>query len=151
MLQGLSAGEAAAKRGRCRPTRGFNFMSLNVPACQLDFLESKAPVLPSNTRYPRSESRRGFWGGGRGSLAREPLEDQPAVALSCETFKCGASSCLSSGFKELFLPLGGQSPPPPSPHLSYLHYSCLLLDISLCEAPASTAKIALKSVLGPPR
>ncbi|KAJ8385415.1 hypothetical protein AAFF_G00189410 [Aldrovandia affinis] len=23
----------------CRPTRGFNFMSLNTPACQLDFLE----------------------------------------------------------------------------------------------------------------
>ncbi|TNM84411.1 ADP-ribosylation factor-like 10 [Takifugu flavidus] len=39
MLQGLNAGESAAKRGRCRPTRGFNFMSLNVPACQLDFLE----------------------------------------------------------------------------------------------------------------
>lgn len=68
MLQGLSVGEAAAKRGRCRPTRGFNFMSLNVPACQLDFLESKTPVLPSNTRYPRSETRLGFWGGGRGSL-----------------------------------------------------------------------------------
>ncbi|XP_041808549.1 ADP-ribosylation factor-like 10 [Chelmon rostratus] len=39
MLQGLTPGEAAAKRGRCRPTRGFNFMSLNAPACQLDFLE----------------------------------------------------------------------------------------------------------------
>lgn len=49
MLQGLSVGEAAAKRGRCRPTRGFNFISLNVPACQLDFLESKAPP---DTLYP---------------------------------------------------------------------------------------------------
>ncbi|KAA8586491.1 ADP-ribosylation factor-like 10 [Etheostoma spectabile] len=39
MLQGLTPGEPAARRGRCRPTRGFNFMSLNVPACQLDFLE----------------------------------------------------------------------------------------------------------------
>ncbi|XP_035799840.1 ADP-ribosylation factor-like 10 isoform X2 [Amphiprion ocellaris] len=37
MLQGLTPGEA--KRGRCRPTRGFNFMSLDAPACQLDFLE----------------------------------------------------------------------------------------------------------------
>lgn len=42
MLQGLTDGESAAKRGRCRPTRGFNFMSLHFPACQLDFLESKA-------------------------------------------------------------------------------------------------------------
>lgn len=41
MLQGLTPGESAAKRGRCQPTRGFNFMSLNAPACQLDFLESK--------------------------------------------------------------------------------------------------------------
>ncbi|KAF0022765.1 ADP-ribosylation factor-like 10 [Scophthalmus maximus] len=40
MLRGLTPGEPAAKRGgRCRPTRGFNFMSLNAPACQLDFLE----------------------------------------------------------------------------------------------------------------
>ncbi|XP_069001384.1 ADP-ribosylation factor-like 10 isoform X2 [Embiotoca jacksoni] len=41
MLQGLNPGEPAAKRSRsrCRPTRGFNFMSLNAPACQLDFLE----------------------------------------------------------------------------------------------------------------
>ncbi|XP_037323615.1 ADP-ribosylation factor-like 10 [Pungitius pungitius] len=39
MLQGLTPGGWAAKRGRCRPTRGFNFMSLNAPACQLDFLE----------------------------------------------------------------------------------------------------------------
>ncbi|XP_047463926.1 ADP-ribosylation factor-like 10 [Mugil cephalus] len=39
MLQGLTPGQSAAKRGRCRPTRGFNFMSLNAPACQLDFLE----------------------------------------------------------------------------------------------------------------
>lgn len=37
MLQGLTPGEA--KRGRCRPTRGFNFMRLDAPACQLDFLE----------------------------------------------------------------------------------------------------------------
>lgn len=60
MLQGLNAGESAAKRGRCRPTRGFNFMSLNVPACQLDFLESKAAVLTLNTLYPPSESGVGF-------------------------------------------------------------------------------------------
>lgn len=46
MLQGLNPGEPAAKGGRCRPTRGFNFMSLNVPACQLDFLESKTPFNP---------------------------------------------------------------------------------------------------------
>ncbi|XP_061595180.1 ADP-ribosylation factor-like protein 9 [Cololabis saira] len=39
MLQGLAPGQPATKRGRCRPTRGFNFMSLNAPACQLDFLE----------------------------------------------------------------------------------------------------------------
>ncbi|KAM4620597.1 ADP-ribosylation factor-like 10 [Polymixia lowei] len=38
MLQGLSPGDKA-KRGRCRPTRGFNFMSIDAPACQLDFLE----------------------------------------------------------------------------------------------------------------
>lgn len=48
MLQGLTPGEPAAKRGRCRPTRGFNFMSLNAPACQLDFLESKTPFIPRN-------------------------------------------------------------------------------------------------------
>ena len=46
MLQGLTPGEAAGKRGRCRPTRGFNFMSLNAPACQLDFLESKTAFIP---------------------------------------------------------------------------------------------------------
>uniref|UniRef100_A0A3Q4BLG1 ADP-ribosylation factor-like 10 n=1 Tax=Mola mola TaxID=94237 RepID=A0A3Q4BLG1_MOLML len=39
MLQGLTPGQSAPKRGCCRPTRGFNFMSLNVPDCQLDFLE----------------------------------------------------------------------------------------------------------------
>ncbi|XP_045896091.1 ADP-ribosylation factor-like 10 isoform X2 [Micropterus dolomieu] len=39
MLQGLTPGESATKRGHCRPTRGFNFMSLNAPTCQLDFLE----------------------------------------------------------------------------------------------------------------
>ncbi|XP_047235852.1 ADP-ribosylation factor-like 10 [Girardinichthys multiradiatus] len=39
MLQGLTPGESPAKRGRCRPTRGFNFMSLDAPGCQLDFLE----------------------------------------------------------------------------------------------------------------
>uniref|UniRef100_G3QC97 ADP ribosylation factor like GTPase 10 n=1 Tax=Gasterosteus aculeatus TaxID=69293 RepID=G3QC97_GASAC len=39
MLQGLTPGGWAAKRGRCRPTRGFNFVSLNAPTCQLDFLE----------------------------------------------------------------------------------------------------------------
>ncbi|XP_077360752.1 ADP-ribosylation factor-like 10 [Festucalex cinctus] len=37
MLQGLTPG--GAKRGRCRPTRGFNFISLSAPACQLNFLE----------------------------------------------------------------------------------------------------------------
>ncbi|KAJ8348426.1 hypothetical protein SKAU_G00270150 [Synaphobranchus kaupii] len=36
MLQGLTG---TGTRQRCRPTRGFNFMSLNTPACQLDFLE----------------------------------------------------------------------------------------------------------------
>ncbi|KAG7484698.1 hypothetical protein MATL_G00052840 [Megalops atlanticus] len=36
MLQGLTG--AKTKRS-CRPTRGFNFMSLSTPACQLDFLE----------------------------------------------------------------------------------------------------------------
>ncbi|XP_013859523.1 ADP-ribosylation factor-like 10 isoform X2 [Austrofundulus limnaeus] len=39
MLQGLTPGELADQRGRCRPTRGFNFVSLDAPACQLDFLE----------------------------------------------------------------------------------------------------------------
>ncbi|KAK2882250.1 ADP-ribosylation factor-like 10 [Channa argus] len=39
MLQGLTPGEPTAKRGSCQPTRGFNFMSLKAPACQLDFLE----------------------------------------------------------------------------------------------------------------
>ncbi|XP_030649921.1 ADP-ribosylation factor-like 10 [Chanos chanos] len=35
-LQGLSgSGQSRA----CRPTRGFNFMSLSTPLCQLDFLE----------------------------------------------------------------------------------------------------------------
>lgn len=48
MLQGLTPGDSGAKRGRCRPTRGFNFMSLNAPACQLDFLESKAPFIRPN-------------------------------------------------------------------------------------------------------
>ncbi|MEQ2166928.1 hypothetical protein GOODEAATRI_033547, partial [Goodea atripinnis] len=45
MLQGLTPGESAAKRGRCRPTRGFNFMSLDAPGCQLDFLESKTSFI----------------------------------------------------------------------------------------------------------
>ncbi|XP_035382727.1 ADP-ribosylation factor-like protein 9 isoform X2 [Electrophorus electricus] len=36
VLQGLSGG--AGKR-HCRPTRGFNFIRLHTPACQLDFLE----------------------------------------------------------------------------------------------------------------
>ncbi|XP_076836926.1 ADP-ribosylation factor-like 10 [Brachyhypopomus gauderio] len=36
VLQGLS-GEAG--RRPCRPTRGFNFIRLHTPACQLDFLE----------------------------------------------------------------------------------------------------------------
>ncbi|XP_075996529.1 ADP-ribosylation factor-like 10 [Genypterus blacodes] len=39
VLQGLMHSEPAAKRGRCRPTRGFNFMSLKAPTGQLDFLE----------------------------------------------------------------------------------------------------------------
>ncbi|XP_056586617.1 ADP-ribosylation factor-like 10 [Triplophysa dalaica] len=34
VLQGLSGA-----RRCCRPTRGFNFISLHTPACQLDFLE----------------------------------------------------------------------------------------------------------------
>lgn len=48
MLQGLTFSEATAtaKRRRCRPTRGFNFMSLNSTSCQLDFLESK--TFPSS-------------------------------------------------------------------------------------------------------
>ncbi|XP_077448656.1 ADP-ribosylation factor-like 10 [Stigmatopora argus] len=37
VLQGLTPG--GAKKGLCRPTRGFNFMSFTVPAYQLDFLE----------------------------------------------------------------------------------------------------------------
>uniref|UniRef100_A0A672SYB3 ADP-ribosylation factor-like 10 n=1 Tax=Sinocyclocheilus grahami TaxID=75366 RepID=A0A672SYB3_SINGR len=36
VLQGLSG--VGSRRG-CRPTRGFNFISLHTPACQLDFLE----------------------------------------------------------------------------------------------------------------
>ncbi|XP_051959936.1 ADP-ribosylation factor-like 10 [Xyrauchen texanus] len=36
VLQGLSG--SGYRRG-CRPTRGFNFISLHTPACQLDFLE----------------------------------------------------------------------------------------------------------------
>ncbi|KAG7217168.1 hypothetical protein INR49_027709 [Caranx melampygus] len=52
MLQGLTPGEPTAKRGRCRPTRGFNFMSLNAPACQLDFLE---------TRIGGGEDLRRYW------------------------------------------------------------------------------------------
>ncbi|KAJ7997057.1 hypothetical protein DPEC_G00224970 [Dallia pectoralis] len=36
MLQRLIAGN---KRGHCQPTRGFNFMSLSAPTCQLEFLE----------------------------------------------------------------------------------------------------------------
>ncbi|XP_078787030.1 ADP-ribosylation factor-like 10 isoform X1 [Oryzias latipes] len=39
MLQSLTSGDSAARRGRCRPTRGFNFISLNISAVQLDFLE----------------------------------------------------------------------------------------------------------------
>nr|XP_046162739.1 ADP-ribosylation factor-like protein 9 isoform X2 [Oncorhynchus gorbuscha] len=38
MLQGLTATDGD-KRGHCRPTRGFNFMSLSAPARQLEFLE----------------------------------------------------------------------------------------------------------------
>ncbi|XP_051903170.1 ADP-ribosylation factor-like 10 [Hippocampus zosterae] len=37
VLQGLTP--SGGKRGHCRPTRGFNFVSLSAPACQLDFLE----------------------------------------------------------------------------------------------------------------
>ncbi|KAJ8266846.1 hypothetical protein GJAV_G00135350 [Gymnothorax javanicus] len=36
MLQVLNG---AGPKRQCRPTRGFNFMSLTTPACQLDFLE----------------------------------------------------------------------------------------------------------------
>lgn len=39
MLQGLTPSNQARRGGHCQPTRGFNFMSLRVPACQLDFLE----------------------------------------------------------------------------------------------------------------
>uniref|UniRef100_A0A8C7XUT6 ARF like GTPase 10 n=1 Tax=Oryzias sinensis TaxID=183150 RepID=A0A8C7XUT6_9TELE len=47
LLQSLTSGDWAARRGRCRPTRGgwcrptrgFNFISLNISAVQLDFLE----------------------------------------------------------------------------------------------------------------
>ncbi|KAF7650910.1 hypothetical protein LDENG_00119120, partial [Lucifuga dentata] len=39
MLQGLTHKEPTAKMGCCRPTRGFNFITLNAPTCQLDFLE----------------------------------------------------------------------------------------------------------------
>ncbi|XP_068186780.1 ADP-ribosylation factor-like 10 isoform X2 [Antennarius striatus] len=38
MLQILRSGGAPAPRS-CRPTRGFSFMSVGGPACQLDFLE----------------------------------------------------------------------------------------------------------------
>ncbi|XP_061818650.2 ADP-ribosylation factor-like 10 [Nerophis lumbriciformis] len=37
MLQRLTPG--GVKRSCCRPTRGFNFMSISAPACQLNFLE----------------------------------------------------------------------------------------------------------------
>ncbi|XP_028838166.1 ADP-ribosylation factor-like 10 [Denticeps clupeoides] len=36
VLQGLTVGAGATG---CQPTRGFNFMRLSTPACQLDFLE----------------------------------------------------------------------------------------------------------------
>ncbi|KAM9728818.1 ADP-ribosylation factor-like 10 [Menidia menidia] len=49
MLQGLAPGQRA-KTGWCRPTRGFNFMSLSVPGCQLDFLEIGG-----------GEDLRGYW------------------------------------------------------------------------------------------
>ncbi|XP_031428095.1 ADP-ribosylation factor-like 10 [Clupea harengus] len=40
VLQGLSGETATALRGQhCKPTRGFNFVRLNTPLCQLDFLE----------------------------------------------------------------------------------------------------------------
>ncbi|XP_034033745.1 ADP-ribosylation factor-like protein 9 [Thalassophryne amazonica] len=39
MLQRLNPGQLSAKRGHCQPTRGFNFMSLSSPTCQLNFLE----------------------------------------------------------------------------------------------------------------
>lgn len=78
MLQGLSVGEAEAPRGRCRPTRGFNFMSLNVPACQLDFLESKA----ANTPDPGPESRPRFWDNGRVTYTK-----------NLQKFSCEPSAC----------------------------------------------------------
>ncbi|XP_077597494.1 ADP-ribosylation factor-like 10 [Stigmatopora nigra] len=48
VLQGLTPG--GANKGLCRPTRGFNFMSFTVPACQLDFLEIGG-----------GEELRGYW------------------------------------------------------------------------------------------
>lgn len=45
MLQSLTSGDSAARRGRCRPIRGFNFISLNISAVQLDFLEGEAASL----------------------------------------------------------------------------------------------------------
>ncbi|KAI4813576.1 hypothetical protein KUCAC02_002814 [Chaenocephalus aceratus] len=61
----VDPGEAADKRGRCRPTRGFNFMSLNAPACQLDFLEESQSLC--NTKFMFSplvgggEDLRRYW------------------------------------------------------------------------------------------
>ncbi|XP_062309828.1 ADP-ribosylation factor-like 10 [Osmerus eperlanus] len=39
MMQGLTPSDQAKRGGHRRPTRGFNFMSLRAPTCQLDFLE----------------------------------------------------------------------------------------------------------------
>lgn len=116
MLQGLSVGEAEAPRGRCRPTRGFNFMSLNVPACQLDFLESKA----ANTPGPGPESRPGFWDEGR--------------LLTQRTFRSSAVSHQPASFhQDLNNFLSPRAVPPPRTHTppksSYLRYSCVLLDL----------------------
>ncbi|XP_076130559.1 ADP-ribosylation factor-like 10 [Alosa pseudoharengus] len=38
VLQGLSTSDALPAQ-RCKPTRGFNFLRLSTPGCQLDFLE----------------------------------------------------------------------------------------------------------------
>uniref|UniRef100_A0A3Q2ZXY2 ARF like GTPase 10 n=1 Tax=Kryptolebias marmoratus TaxID=37003 RepID=A0A3Q2ZXY2_KRYMA len=65
LLQGLTPGEAAARRGRCRPTRGFNFMSLDAPACQLDFLEiRRAAAADSSPRLHGAPAASLLLGGG---------------------------------------------------------------------------------------
>lgn len=48
MIQGLSP--SRSKQSQCRPTRGFNFISLSLTSCQLDFLEIGG-----------GEDLRGYW------------------------------------------------------------------------------------------